>query len=308
MNKTEIMSKLNRTVHRTGLKLKKYSPEILVVSGIIGGVTSAVLACKETSKVSDILTDAKEQIDAIKHVVENNEDYSDEDGKKALTLTYAKAGLQITKNYAPAIALGTLSITSILAGYGILRKRYVATAAAYTILDKNFKDYRSRVIDRFGEQLDKELRYNIKAKDIETIVTNEDGTETIVKETVNEIDPTTVGDYSRFFDERCLGYEKNNPEYNLMTIKRVESYANDQLQAKGHIFLNEIYDMLGMSRTPVGAVVGWIYDPENKDIDSYVSFGKYYDPSNPDKIDFVNGREPAILLEFNCDGPIFEKI
>ena len=93
-----------------------------------------------------------------------------------------------------------------------------------------------------------------------------------------------------------------------MTIKRVESYANDQLQAKGHIFLNEVYDMLGMSRTPVGAVVGWIYDPANKDIDSYVSFGKYYDPSNPDKIDFVNGREPAILLEFNCDGPIFEKI
>ena len=308
MNKTEIMSKLNRTVHRTGLKLKKYSPEILVVSGVIGGVASAVLACKETSKVSDILTDAKEQIDAIKHVVENNENYSDEDGKKALTLTYAKTGLQIAKNYAPAIALGTLSITSILAGHNILRKRYVATAAAYTILDRNFKDYRSRVIDRFGEQLDKELRYNIKAKDIETIVTNEDGTETIVKETVNEIDPATVGDYSRFFDERCLGYEKNNPEYNLMTIKRVESYANDQLQAKGHIFLNEVYDMLGMSRTPVGAVAGWIYDPENKDIDSYVSFGKYYDPSNPDKIDFVNGREPAILLEFNCDGPIFEKI
>ena len=165
MNKTEIMSKLNRTVHRTGLKLKKYSPEILVVSGVIGGVASAVLACKETSKVSDILTDAKEQIDTIKHVVENNEDYSDEDGKKALTLTYAKAGLQIAKNYAPAITLGTLSITSILAGYGILRKRYVATAAAYTILDKNFKDYRSRVIDRFGEQLDKELRYNIKAKE-----------------------------------------------------------------------------------------------------------------------------------------------
>ena len=316
MNTAEIMNKLSRSVSRVGLKIKKHSPEILVVSGIIGGVTATVMACKATSKVNGILEEAKRRMDVIhdivehpeEHVVENEEPYTEEDGKKALAIVYAQTGLKLLKVYGPAIAVGTLSITSILAGHNILRKRYVATAAAYTILDKNFKDYRGRLIDRFGKELDKELRFNITPQEVEEVIVTEDGTEVVTKKTVDAIDPTTVGDYSRFFDEWCTLYEKNNPDYNLMTLKMVLNHANDRLQANGHLFLNEVFDMLGMARTPVGAVVGWIYDPSNPNIDSYVSFGDLYDPSNPNKRDFVNGREPAILLEFNCDGPIFELI
>jgi hypothetical protein len=311
MSKAEIMNKVSRTVHRAGLKLKKHSPEILVVSGIIGFVGTAVMAYKAAPKVNEILEDAKENIEAIHKVVENppeGKEYTEEDKKQALTVTYAKTGLELVKVCAPMVAVGTLSTVSILAGHNILRKRYVATAAAYTVLDRNFKDYRGRVIERFGEKLDKELRFNIKTKEIEEIVTNEDGSESVVKTTVEEIDPNTVGDYVRFFDEWCTGYEKNNPDYNLMFLKHTLNYANEKLQAQGHLFMNEVLDMLGMPRTPVGSVVGWIYNPEDPTIDSYVSFGDIFDTTNPNKREFVNGREPAIMLQFNCDGPIFEKI
>lgn len=317
MNKTEIMTKLNRAANRAGLKIKKHSPEILVGVGIISGVTAAVMACKATPKVNGIIEDAKNTIDDIHRVQaepekfvteEHPELYTNEDAKKDLTMVYAKTGLEVAKTYAPAIAVGTFATFCILAGHNILRKRYAATAAAYMALDTNFKDYRNRVIERFGKELDKELRFNIKTKEVDEIVTNEDGSETIVKTTVEEVDPNAVGDYSRFFDEWCLGFEKGNPEYNLLTLKNTENYMNDLLQTRGHVLLNDVFDALGMPRTPIGAVVGWIYDPSNPNIDSYVSFGDFYDVKNPDKRDFINGREAAILLEFNCDGPIFELI
>ena len=314
MSKSEIMNKLNRTMNRAGLKLKKHSPEILVVTGLISGVTAAVMACKATPKANAILEEAKQKIDAIHTVAETSTDtetgeaYTEKDVKQALTITYAQTGLEIVKTYAPAIAVGTFATVCILSGHNILRKRHAATAAAYMTLDKNFKEYRNRLIDRFGAELDKELRFNVKAKEVEETVTNEDGTEVVVKKVVDEVDPSTVGDYVIFFDEWCLGFEKNNPEYNLLFLKQVLNHANEKLQSQGHLFYNELRDMLGAPRTPVGAVVGWIYDPSNPNIDSYVSFGNIFDPSNEKRRDFVNGREPAILLECNCDGPIFEMI
>lgn len=313
MAKLEIMNKLNRGIHMAGFQIKKHSPEILLTAGIIGGVASAVMACKSTLKVDSVVTETKEKIEKIHTAVEegkteSGEDYTVEDSKKDLSIVYVQTGVKFIKLYGPAIALGTVSTISILAGHNILRKRYAATAAAFTVIDKNFKEYRGRVIERFGKDLDKELRYNIKAKEVEEVTVSEDGSEVVTTKVVEEIDPNTVGDYSRFYDEWCLGFEKGNPEYNIMTLKLKQSYLNEKLQANGSLFLNEVYDELGMSRTPIGSIVGWIYDPSNPEIDSYVSFGDLYDPSNPNKRDFVNGREPAILLEFNCDGPIYEKI
>lgn len=320
MNKTEITNKLSRAANRAGLQLKKHSPEILVGVGIVSGVAAAVMACKATPKATVVIEDAKNTINDIhrvaaepeKFVTEEHPDlYTPEDEKRDLTMVYAKTGIEVVKVYAPAITVGALAITSILAGHNIMRKRYAATVAAYMTLDQNFKDYRNRVIDRFGKELDKELRFNIKAKEIEEIVVNEDGTQEVVKTTVNEVDPSTVGDYARFFDEFCTGFEKNNPEYNLMTLRRLEDYANDLLVNRGHVLLNDVFDSFGLPRTPIGAVVGWYYDPKDPTRDNFVSFGKDFDhfnPNNPNLRDFVNGREQALLLEFNVDGPIYELI
>ena len=311
MEKTEIISTINRFVGKTSLQLSKHSPIILVVAGIGTGIGAAVLACKATLKVNEVTEESKETIDRIHAAVEKGQtetgkEYSAEDGKKDLTIVYGQTAIKFVKLYGPSIALGAIAITSTLAGYNILNKRYAATVAAYTVLDKSFKDYRGRVATRFGADIERELRYNIKAIDVDEVIVNEDGSETIVTKSEKQIDLDTMSDYSRFFDEFALGFEKNNPDYNFMFLKKQQCYANNRLQSQGHLFLNEVFDMLGMDRTPIGSVVGWIYDPKDHTRDNFVDFG--FDVNNSNHRDFVNGREPAILLEFNVDGPIFELI
>lgn len=307
MKKITIPSNLTRTFNKFGFKLKKHSPEILVVAGVIGTVASAVMACKATTKVSGIIDDAKEEISKVHSVMEDEnyaDKYTEEDSKKDLTIIYAQTGLKIAKLYAPSVILGVLSLGGILASNNILRKRNVALAAAYATIDNSFKDYRKRVVERFGEEIDKQLKYNIKAEEIEETVIDENGEEKKVKTTVDAIDPDTVSDYARFFDAASPYWEKDS-EYNLMFLKSQQKYANDLLKAQGYLFLNDVYKALGIDQTKAGQVVGWIYDPENPNGDNYVDFG-IYDYDDDRKRAFVNGYEKNILLDFNVDGNIWE--
>lgn len=308
--KNEIMSKTSRFFNNAGLQIKKHSPEILMVAGIAGTVASTVLACKATTKVSKILEEKDETVKQIHMCLEDESiEYTEEDSKKDLTITYAQTGVKLLKNYAPAIVLGTLSIASIVAGHNILKKRTVALAAAYAVVDKGFKDYRKNVVSRFGEEIDKELRYNIKAKEIEVETIDEKGKKKTKKEIVNYIDKDSVSNYSeyaRFFDAASGAFEKD-PEYNLMFLRRQQDYANEILRSKGHLFLNEVYDMLDIPRTKAGQIVGWIYDEKNPSGDNYVDFGIYNTDSMATRR-FVNGLEYNILLDFNVDGPIYEMI
>lgn len=305
MKKAEIMNTLTRKFYRVGFKFKKHSPEILVGAGVVGVVASAVMACKATTKLDDVLAETKDTVDKIHDVTEHPEkipegkEYTVEDSKKDLTIVYTQAGVKLVKLYGPAVVLGTVSIAAIIGGHHILRKRNIALAAAYTAVDKGFKEYRGRVLERFGEEVDKELRYNIKAKEIEKTVTDANGKETVVKETVDVADPNLTSDYARFFDDGCTGWTKD-PEFNLMFLKDQQRYANDLFKSKGHLFLNEVYDMLGIPRTQAGQVVGWIYDEKNPIGDNFIDFG-IYDIADERKRSFVNGYERTILLDFNVD-------
>lgn len=307
--KLSVPNNLSRKFGKVGLKLKKHSPEIMVIGGVIGVVGSTVLACKATTKLSSILEESKENVDQIKDYVEENgysEKYSEEDYKKDLTITYTQTAVKVAKIYAPAVILGTLSITSILAGHNITRKRNLALSAAYVAIDKSFKEYRARVVERFGEKLDKELRYNIKQGETEEIVRNDEGGEEVVKTTTEYADPNTYSEYARFFDDGCLGWTKD-PETNLTFLKQQQNYANDKLKRKGFLFLNDVYDMLGIQPTKAGQIVGWIYDEKNPIGDNFVDFG-IYDINRPKNRDFVNGYERVILLDFNVDGNILNMI
>ena len=309
LDKTKLLNNVTRKIHKVGFKFKKHSPEILVVAGVVGTVTGAVMACKATLKVNEVLEEPKKNIEKIHEALEHGATevgipYSEEDHKKDLTIAYVQTGVKLVKLYAPAVIVTGLSITAILSGHNILRKRNIALAAAYTAVDKSFKEYRGRVVERFGEALDKELKYNIKAKEVEEIVVNEDGSETIVKKTVEVVDPNDHSDYSRFFDAGCKGWD-DDPEYNLMFLKSVQAQANNILKAEGHLFLNEVYDMLGIPRSKAGQVVGWVYDEKNPVGDNFVDFG-IYDIHNEKARDFVNGYEKVILLDFNVDGNIWD--
>lgn len=303
-NKTEIMKSVNGMASKTVMKLKKHSPEILVVAGIAGTVVSAVLACKATTKVAEILDEAKGTLDTIHEGMEtgaiNGQEYTTEDGKKDTVVVYAQTGMKLAKLYAPAIILGTLSITSILASNNILRKRNVALGAAYAAIDKSFKEYRGRVIERFGEQVDTELKYGIKAKKFEEIeVDPETGKEKKVKKTVMVADPNLQSDYAVYFDSKSRNYE-TNPDYNRMFLKAQQAFANDKLQTRGHLFLNEVLDDLDLPRTPAGQIVGWTKDGP----DGYVNF-RIVEVERETE----DGRhEPALLLDFNVEGNIWEKM
>lgn len=321
MKKEEIMKNVSMTFSKVGFQMKKHSPEILVVAGVIGTVASAVMACKATTKVGKIVEKTKDDVDEIHKAVETGvtnagETYNEEDSKKDLTIVYAHTGFELVKLYAPSVILGTLSLTSIVASNNILRKRNTALAAAYATIDKGFKDYRSRVVERFGEEVDRELKNNVKVKKITTTETDpETGAEKKVKKNQFVVNPSDISGYARFFEKYTTDEDgnsilnshwENNNEYNLMFLKAQERYANDLLRAKKRVFLNEVYEMLGLPRTKAGQVVGWVYDEENPSGDNYIDFGLYAD--NLTYSDFVNGFEPAILLDFNVDGNIWDKM
>lgn len=309
MDKNIILNKFNKL----NLKVQKHSPEILMGLGIVGTVASAVLACKATLKVNDIIEEKNKTVEAIHTCIDDeNVDYTEEDKKKDLTILYTQTGMKLAKLYFPAIGLGALSIASIVSGYKILNKRNVALAAAYTVVDKGFKNYRKNVVERFGEEIDKELRHNIKAKQIEEKYTDKNGNEKTRKKTVYEIAEDKkpgegISEYAKFFDEWNTDEHTKDPEYNLMFLRKTQDYANEVLKHQGYLFLNEVYEMLGIPRTQAGQVVGWIYDEKNPNGDNYVDFG-IYDLHDPNKRDFVNGLERNILLDFNVDGVIFDKI
>lgn len=311
MKKSETMIKIGRKMSVASLKLKKYSPEIMVVAGVVGLVVSTVLACKATLKVNDILEDAKENIDNI-HECENDEslkdEYTEEDSKKDLVIVYSKTALKLAKVYAPAVLLGAASITGIFMSHDILRKRNAAVMAAYAAVDRGFKQYRKNVVERYGEKADHELLHNIKAKIIKEKTVDENGNETETEVTVKDVVPRAHSEYARCFDETCCNWTRD-PEHNFFILRAEQNYANDKLRARGYLFLNEIYRRLGFEETPAGQVVGWLYRPDDPeyDGDSYVDFG-IFDMSQKKVRDFIEGDESSIWLDFNVDGIMYDKI
>ena len=309
INKNALVEKASRTFCKAGLKLKKHSPEILVVGGVVGLVTSGVMACKATTKLSSILDDSKEQIELIDKVAANpkmvNEEYTVEDAEKDKKIVKVQTAVKVAKLYAPAVAVGAVSIVAIFASNNIMRKRNVALGAAYATVDQAFKDYRNRVVDRFGEELDKELRYNLKTKEVKETVEDENGKKKTVKKNIKYMDSPMPSEFAVIYDDGCAGWTKD-PEDNKFFLIQQQRYANERLKRRGYLSLNEVYELLGFPSTKAGQVVGWLYnckDPNYKG-DDFVDFGLYNVDYEPNR-DFVNGYERNIILDFNV-APIID--
>ena len=311
MTKAQIMTSVTSMFHTAKFQLKKHSPEILIAAGVVGVVASGVMACKATLKVHEVTDKAKSDMGVIresgeKGVTPAGEQYTQEDVKRDTTIVYAHTGVKLVKMYAPAVILGALSLTAIVASNNILRKRNVALATAYAAVDKGFKEYRGRVVERFGEAVDRELRYDIKAKEVEKTVVNEDGTETTVKEVVEVYNPDALSPYARIYDDGCIGWSKD-PEKNKMFLLKQQAYANEMLRINKTVLLNDIYDMLGFPRTDIGGRFGWSIKKNDPYADNYISFG-ILDINNEKKRDFINGYERNIVLDFNVQGDVLHLI
>lgn len=300
MKNNEFMNAVTRGISGFGLKLKKHSPEILVVTGVVGAVAGAVMACKATTKISTIMDEHNDTVDKIhncKHV-----DYTEEDAKKDLAITYTQTGMKLAKLYAPSVGVGLISITSILVGTRILHKRNLALSSAFAAVNTSFKEYRERLKERLGEDLDRELRFNIKAKEEDVVVTDEDGNETVEKVIVNVPTISQYSEFARCFDETCDNWTRN-AEHNKAWLLEVQDSFNTLLKRKRHIFLNEVYEVLGFQKTELGQYVGWVYDPDNTIGDNQIDFGIFNIDCEANRR-FVNGLEKSIWLDFNVDGDI----
>lgn len=306
-------TKITRAFCKVGRALKNAAPEIAIVGGTVGLVASAVIACKETPKAMKTLEDHKAKMETVdkaleKGVTEAGETYTEEDAKHDRVMITTQDGLAILKSYAPALVLGSLSVASILGGSRIFRTRVTAITGAYALLESRFANYRNSVIEKFGEDIDKELRYKIKNGIIETTTVDETGKETheIVEAKTTEYDG--YSDYARLFDETNPEWVKDGSR-NLMFLQQRQNWANDKLRIKGYLFLNDVYDDLGYERTPEGQLVGWVYDKDNPLIDNYVSFGidKLFDKNHRgDFRNIMNNAERSFMLDFNCDGRILD--
>jgi hypothetical protein len=304
MNFENIKNTITGVIGRSGLVLRKHSPEILMVSGVVGVVVTTVMACKATLKVETIIEESKSKLDKIHYAHENldKETYSDKDYKKDLTITYTQTGLEFVKLYAPSVIIGVASIGFIIGSHNIMRKRNLAIIAAYKAIEQSFSDYRKRVVEEFGDEKDRMFKNGIRLETIKVEETDEEGNVVKTQKIVESADPNGISQYARFFDESSINWSKT-PEYNLTFLKCQQNYANDLLRSRGHIFLNEIYDMIGVPRSQAGAVVGWV----NGVGDSFVDFG-VFDGEKMRVRDFVNGYERSVLLDFNVDGVIYNMI
>ena len=307
MKMNAVMANVGRFTAKAKFKLGKHSPEILMVVGAVGAVASTVMACKATLKVNDILAAHNSTVATIHDVqegkvqIEEGESYTEDDAKKDLTTTYVQTGLKLVKLYAPSVILGTLSIGCMFSSNHILQKRNAALTAAYVTLDKAFNDYKGRVTERFGDRVQTELERGVKAVEVESKVTNEDGTEETIKSYVDEVDGAH-SPYDLIFDEMIDEWQPD-AQYNKWHLTDVENTANRRLRTQGYLFLNDVYRMIGrynsgeMIVKPEGQIVGWLYDPNNENLQNCVKLG----------LDKMQG-DRNVVLHFNVDGPIIDKI
>lgn len=307
MSNSAIVNRASKAFYRVGFKLKKHSPEILAVAGTVGVIASGVMACRATTKLSAIMEEHKEQVEQVHDYVDEkgfSKEYSEDDNKKDLAIIYTQTGFKTVKLYAPAVTLGALSLAALLGSNHILRKRNIALGAAYAALDKGFKNYRSAVVERFGEELDKELKYNLKTKKIEEVVVDENGKEKKVKKDAYIVDPNKLDPTDRLFYAGNPGWDKD-PYYTKLFLFKTQAFLNDKLQTQGYLFLNDVYEALGFSKTKEGQVLGWVYDEKNPIGDNNIDFG-LDDFDSDAKIRFINGDEECVLLSFNHDGNILK--
>lgn len=283
--------------NKVALGIRRRGPEILIVLGVTGTVAAAVKACVDThKKLNPILEKRNERLASARKIEVEKEQ------KREVAKAYITTGFDLFLLYMPAAAVEALSISAIFASNHILRKRMIALAAAYATIDQSFRDYRARVVERYGEEADLELRHGIHQEKIELTETDAKGREKKVERLVAVADGSMPSDYARYFAKGDAKSAESNYDYNLMFVKAQQEVANHRLRSLGCLFLNEVYDMLGIKLTVAGQSVGWVYDESNPNNDNYVDFGirEVYrkDPDNPDEL------ERVILLDFNVDGNI----
>jgi hypothetical protein len=306
-----LLQSVSRGVSKVGFEIKKKSPEILIVTGLILAASSVVLACFETKKLDEIVKPAKEKITNIHSHLDNtneimNKQYDPEEGKKELRKTYLSTGGKIILLYSPAFLAFVLASSCILGANKIMKGRNLALAAAYSTLETGYKEYRKRVEEVVGKEKEEDIYKG--NKDVNEEIENKDGTKTIV----SSKKPTNRNTFSVLYSCNNRGWERD-AQLNLSFLLELQAFMNDTLKVKGYVFLYQVYDALGMDVSYLGEdrvrashILGWIYDPSDKSRDSYISFGLTDEKGNVKQniVNQLKNNEPDMWIDLNYDGDI----
>jgi hypothetical protein len=300
-------------VGKIGLQMRKHSPEMLMAAGAIGFVGTVILASKATLKAQRIIEEHREKLDVVDKVLEQTEDkesYNEKDANKDKVIVYTQTSVELGRIYAPSVVLGLATLGCFMGAYSIISRRNAALIAAYTIVEGAFSEYRQRVVSDLGDAWDHHFRYGGEMKEITEIIEDpETGKQKKVKRVVSELPKDLRSSmYARIFEPIIWGSGKNDwvgssqfmnaHQYNVFFLTTSQDRMNDRLRADGYLFLNDVYDHLGFPRTEAGQIVGWVLGGGG---DDRVIFCEALD------MDSYKDGSP-ILLDFNVDGPILNKI
>lgn len=275
------------------LTAQKHSPTILFAAGIVGVVGTVVLASRATLKVEAVL----DTHTTIREKIEVSEVYLDEEErKKDVVILYVQTAQKFCKLYAPAVLVGAAAVACLTGSHYILTQRNAGLMAAYAALDKGFKAYRDRVRADVGDEKERSYRYETE---LVQVGESKNGKAVMVERVAGE--PSI---YAKLWGQDTAQSWNPQPDYNLVFLRSNQNYLNDQLKSRGHLFLNEAYDQLGLPHTKEGALVGWVLGNG----DDYVDLGLFNKEMEPQHFDFFTGREKNIWLDFNVDGVIWNLI
>lgn len=317
----KVLDYIKESIEPVAKYCNKHSNGILTGLTIGGGfvaIGGAVYGTVKTVKDVAEFKEAREELEDFAY--ETNENITEEeiaqidkDYKKTKRQLYFKLAGRLANNYGLTFAAALIMLLSAVKNSKIQAQKDETIkdiTAAYIALSQSFKAYRKRVTDKYGREEDLEMLYGTHKEKVTE--TDEDGKKT--KKEVNVINDIQCDEYTRFFDASCRGWEPS-AEMNMLYLLNMQKQANRMLKSKGSLFLNEVYDLLGIERTKTGAIVGWIYDKNNPVGDNEVDFGIFDVKFHDDKIGdglaqrrFVNGLEDVVLLNFNVDGPILDRV
>lgn len=300
-------------------KVKFRSPELLIGAGVAGLVVAAVVAVRRgvrwhTAAKAEIVHD----LEMIKKA-EGSPQYTREDRVRDYAQAIGKGVWSFTQIYGPSVAVGVASVVSILAGTGILKGRLAAMTSAAATAQAALERYRSRVREKLGEDADYEFAYEVSAKKAK--IKHEDGTkESLV---TYHLVPSSgewmaASPYSRLWDENAMEWCANR-DIQFLTLRSLENHFNQELNARGVVFLNDVYKALGLPMSKDAALVGWIKDYEKPKMaklaselgrvpgDGVISFGVFENES-PSARAYLAGDDNRVVLDFNVDGVIYDLI
>ena len=288
---------------------KKHAPELLLGAGIATGAACTVVACKKTLKLKETVEPYKEKLEDIRQRGEEDAEYKVKEYRKDITKTYLQSAGQVAKLYSLPVALGGCSLACVLGGHHILKGRYAAMSAAYLGVNTAFNQYRGRVKNELGEDMDRHFRFGTEMKEITVDeVDPETGKTKKVKKKVETMDESVLNNrsiYATVFDAANPNWSPY-PEYNKTFLTILQSQFTDRLRMDGYLYLNDVLDALGFEKTLEGQVMGWIYNPNDPTKACYVDFGIAHCEEQHNRA-LLNGFDPSIVLDFNVDSNVLNE-